>query len=145
MHRRLRIARHWLSGSRHGVTASGLFGFLTGPRCQTIAAREIVGVEEDGDALRVRLRGMPFPLLFPKEMNFYHLQQVIAESHNASDWHYYEIDETRVRAGDVVADCGAPKGCSPRWPRRVPPACTPSSRCRASPPCCAGRSPTCPR
>ncbi len=99
-----------MSGPRHGVTARGLLGFLTGPRCQTIAAREILGVDEDGDALSVRLRGVPFPLLFPKEMDFYHLQQVIAESHNASDWHYYEVEETRVRDGDVVADCGAAEG-----------------------------------
>jgi FkbM family methyltransferase len=110
MHRRLRIARHWISGPRHGVSAAGLLRFLAGPRCQTIAAREIVAVDDEGDALGVRLRGLPFPLLFPKEMDFYHLQQVIAESHNAHDWHYYEIPETRVRAGDVVADCGAAEG-----------------------------------
>jgi FkbM family methyltransferase len=99
-----------MSGPRHGVSAGGLLRFLAGPRCQTIAAREIVGVEEAGDALAVRMRGFGFPLYFPKEMDFYHLQQVIAESHNAHDWHYYEIPETRVRPGDVVVDCGAAEG-----------------------------------
>lgn len=110
MNRRLRIARHWVSGPRHGVSPAGLLRFLAGPRCQTIAAREIVGVEDGGDALAVRLRGLAFPLLFPKEMDFYHLQQVIAESHNVHDWHYYELPETRVRPDDVVADCGAAEG-----------------------------------
>lgn len=99
-----------MSGARHGVSPAGILRFLTAPRCQTIAAREILATEDDGDALRVRLRRLPFPLLFPKEMDFYHLQQVIAESHNAHDWHYYEIPETRVRPDDVVADCGAAEG-----------------------------------
>jgi FkbM family methyltransferase len=110
MNRRLRIARHWLAGSRHGVSPGSLLRFLTGPRCQTIAAREIVAVDDAGDALGVHLRGLAFPLLFPKEIDFFHLQQVIAESHNVHDWHYYEIAETRVRAGDVVVDCGAAEG-----------------------------------
>jgi FkbM family methyltransferase len=110
MNRRLRIARHWLAGSRHGVSAPALVRFLTGPRCETIAAREISRVEREDDALRVHLRGLPYPLHFPAEMNFYHLQQVIAESHNPHDWHYYEVPETRVRPSDVVVDCGAAEG-----------------------------------
>ena len=110
MNRRLRIARHWLTGPRHGVSARDLARFLTGPRCQAIAAREIIDCTPEGDVLRVQLRGLRFPLYFPAEVDFYHLQQVIAESHNPRDWHFYEIPETRVRPDDVVVDCGAAEG-----------------------------------
>jgi FkbM family methyltransferase len=38
------------------------------------------------------------------------LNQVLAEQSDPSEWHYYQVAETRVLAGDVVADCGAAEG-----------------------------------
>ncbi|MDP2211825.1 MAG: FkbM family methyltransferase [Candidatus Aquicultor sp.] len=58
----------------------------------------------------VYLNGLERPLYYPKEFAIGSLCQVIAELCYPRDWHYYEIEQTRVTPGDVVVDCGAAEG-----------------------------------
>ena len=108
--RRLRIASHWLRGQRHGVTATDLARFLASPTCE-VNSRQFISVMEPGDDwLVVRLRGVARPLYWPREQPIYALHMVLSEALDATNWHYYEIPETRVTPDDIVADCGAAEG-----------------------------------
>ena len=60
--------------------------------------------------LVIKLISCNKPLYWPAQFSMRDLYQVIAEIFNKDDWHYYEIDETLVKKGDVVVDCGASEG-----------------------------------
>jgi FkbM family methyltransferase len=108
--RRLQIASHWLRGHRNGVTASDLARFLASPTCEANSRQFISTMDPVGDWLVVRLRGVDRPLYWPREQPLYALQMVLSEALDATNWHYYEVAETRVTPDDVVADCGAAEG-----------------------------------
>jgi hypothetical protein len=38
------------------------------------------------------------------------LDQVIVKSFYKTNWHYYEIKETKVKGDDTVVDCGVAEG-----------------------------------
>ncbi|MEW6558178.1 MAG: FkbM family methyltransferase, partial [Elusimicrobiota bacterium] len=50
------------------------------------------------------------PLFFPKEFSLKSLEQITVESFYKDNWHYYEIEETKVGVNDTVIDCGAAEG-----------------------------------
>jgi FkbM family methyltransferase len=108
--RRLQIASRWLRGQRNGVTASELARFLASPTCEMNSRQFVSSVEPVDDWLVVRLRGVSRPLYWPREQPIYALHMVLSEALDATNWHYYEIPETRVTPDDVVADCGAAEG-----------------------------------
>ena len=111
MNRRLQVLRHWLSGSsKNGVSATEMIGFLCGRRCARKAQPNIRRIAEHGDYVVVYLNGLERSLYYPKEFAVGSLYQVVAELCYPRDWHYYEIEQTRVAPGDVVVDCGAAEG-----------------------------------
>lgn len=108
--RRRDILLHWLGGRRNG---EGLLRVLA--ECASLPASfkarlRIRKIEAGGGFLVVHFRGLGDPLHFPAEMDAGALYQVIAELMYRRSWHYYEIPQTRVLPGDVVADCGAGEG-----------------------------------
>jgi FkbM family methyltransferase len=108
--RRLRIVSRWLAGQRNGVSISDLARFLTGPTCASESRQYIASFTDAADGLVVRLRGVDRALHWPKDEPLHALHMVLAETLNEANWHYYEVPETRVTRGDVVADCGAAEG-----------------------------------
>jgi len=110
VNRRLQVLLHWLSGRKNGVSTTEMIKFLFGRRCERKAKPNIWRVAEDGDYVLVYLNGLERPLYYPKEFAIGSLYQVIAELSYPQDWHYYEIEQTRVAPGDVVVDCGAAEG-----------------------------------
>jgi len=70
----------------------------------------IAHVAEEGDYLRVFIRGISEPLYWPRHLPMYDLHKVLTECFYPDDWHFYEVPETRVRDGDHVVDCGAAEG-----------------------------------
>ena len=83
---------------------------LIGPTCTVVSQRYIESVELADSDLIVRLRGLDRPLRWPVGFPLYSLYMVLAETFNETNWHYYEVPETRVTADDIVADCGAAEG-----------------------------------
>lgn len=83
---------------------------LVEPLCGWKAAAVTEDIREEGGLLRIRLRGVTKPLYYPAEFGRHSLNLVIAEQQYPDNWHYYEIEETRVRLGDTVVDCGAAEG-----------------------------------
>ena len=108
--RRLQICSHWLAGRRHGVSPVELARCVGAPTCVSNARRHIAGITDAGDHLAVELRDAPYPLYWPKGLDLYPLHMVVSETREPTDWHYYEVPETRVAPDDVVADCGAAEG-----------------------------------
>ena len=66
--------------------------------------------EPEGAYEKFYFKGIKEPLFFPSDMSQHSLFQVAVECFNPSNWHYYEIPQTRVSAEDIVADCGAAEG-----------------------------------
>jgi FkbM family methyltransferase len=108
--RRIRTCSHWLARRRNGVSLVELARHVAAPPCTVKARRHIVSVTDAGEQLMVRLRGVERPLFWPKGLDLYPLYMVIAETREPSDWHYYEVPETRVTPDDVIADCGGAEG-----------------------------------
>ena len=110
MNRRLSILKHWLLNRRNNVEFLDLLTKVFEPTCTQKASKIITNIEEEGPFLKVFFKGHEEPLFYPASMKLISLYQVIAESFNKSDWHYYEVTQTKVTTGDTVVDCGAAEG-----------------------------------
>jgi FkbM family methyltransferase len=110
MNKRVLILKHWLSGKRNGVSFSELVKKVFGPTCSLKARPFIQEIKTSGGLREVHLKGLDSPLYFPSIMPKTSLCQVIEESFYPDNWHYFEIEETRVDSNDIVADCGAAEG-----------------------------------
>lgn len=80
--------------------------------CTRLGSRFIEGIDECEDTkfLCVKLKQISTPLYWPRSLPLFDLYKVVTECFYESDWHFYEIPETRVGAGDTVLDCGAAEG-----------------------------------
>lgn len=109
---RLKVLGFYLRGRWRDVPASEMLDYLTRPSTQRRAMKFIESICVDGDVQRVRIKGRSDELLWPATMPRANLFGTVVEtfSHDSSNWHYYQVPETRVLAGDVVADCGAAEG-----------------------------------
>jgi hypothetical protein len=110
INRRIKIMMHWSMGRRNEILLSELLSFLFSKTFRKKAKAKIRNIEDSGSHLLVYFYDFDYPLYYPKEMAINHLFQVIAESFYGTDWHYYEIPETRVGIDDTVIDCGAAEG-----------------------------------
>lgn len=107
---RLHLLRHWLAGRRNGVGLLDLLTVALDPTLGRKARRYIERIDDEPPYWRVTLRGITRPLLFPISVGRYALEMLIVEQFHARDWHYYQIEPTRLREGDIVLDCGAAEG-----------------------------------
>lgn len=110
--RRYRVLRHFLqSRTRYPyVRSEDLIRYLFEPRYTQMAQRYISSTNEEGEYKVIYLDGLDAPLYWPKYMPYKHALVAISEILEKSHWHFYEIQETRVREGDIVLDCGAAEG-----------------------------------
>src|SRR6478672_4275723 len=75
---------------------------------RSLARRYIESVEEETDGhLAIRLKGYEGRLYFPRELTVEGLFPLLVEQLYRWHWHYYQIPQTRIGAGDVVFDCGS--------------------------------------
>ncbi len=107
---RLHLLRHWLAGRRNGVGLLDLLTVALDPTLGRKARRYIERIDDEPPDWRVTLRGIPRPLFFPTRVGRYMLELLIVEQFHARDWHFYQIEPTRLREGDIVLDCGAAEG-----------------------------------
>lgn len=109
MNRRVGIAKNWVLNKSN----VGFFDMTTkvfSVTCAVRAKKYITKITEEKDFLLVSLKDYDKPLFFPKSMPIRSLYQCISETYNQNDWHYYEVDETKVGMNDTVVDCGAAEG-----------------------------------
>lgn len=108
--RRARVVRYWVSGQKYSVSLPEIVRFFFGKTCAFKAKPKIQSMEEIGEYLVVRFFDLENPLYYPKRFRGHSLFQVITEGFCKEDWHFYEIEETKVNPNDIVIDCGAAEG-----------------------------------
>jgi len=110
MNRRLALAKHWFFSNKNGISFPELLSKVFEKTCGLKAKPFISEIIEEETFLKVKLNFIKEHLYFPKKMAKQSLYQVISESTDVTQWHYYEIPETKVSINDVVVDCGAAEG-----------------------------------
>ena len=108
---RLSLVPAYLSRSRDfSFPISELFRRITSRSCVSTAQSFIDNIEQRGPFVLIKLRNIDRPLFWPSSLSHYDFHRVITECFCETDWHFYEVPETRVRPEDVVLDCGAAEG-----------------------------------
>ena len=106
---RFKVLRYYLS-TRNNVSLTEMSGYFFSPSYKSIANRFIEKKELEQSYYKVSLKGVQDPMYYPAGHNMHSLYQVIVESFDPKNWHYYEIAQTRVEPHDIVVDCGAAEG-----------------------------------
>jgi len=108
--RRFNVLKHWLLGRRQNVDLFELVRHLLAPISKYKALPLIDQFKEEADYLVVFFKNLSRPLYLPKNFSLSQLYQVVSEIFLPADWHYYEIDKTKIQSDDIVVDCGAAEG-----------------------------------
>jgi len=106
---RLKVLRYFLSGKTN-VNPKDIFQFFFGLPYSIKAKSVIKKIEPDESFEKIFLKEIGLPLFYPNDISRKSLYQVIVECFDKRNWHFYEINETRVSPQDVVVDCGAAEG-----------------------------------
>ncbi|MBO9732230.1 MAG: FkbM family methyltransferase [Chitinophaga sp.] len=108
---RLMLLYHYLVSNsvRKRISLREMMSHLFSPTMNAVAARESVLVKENDQYKYFRIRGYNDLFVYPASAPMYSLAMVLSES-RPWHWHYYEIPQTAVVAGDVVVDCGSAEG-----------------------------------
>ncbi|MFY0483714.1 FkbM family methyltransferase [Flavobacterium sp. PLA-1-15] len=110
--RRLKILFFWIFVNKNNITIKDLLYFLTKPKINTIAKKYIEKIETK-DQFEIKFRGLPNILFWPKSFSIDRLDQVVAETFDVKDWHYYQKEHTKVEANEIVLDIGTAEGLFP--------------------------------
>jgi len=105
--RRVIIAFYWLFKSKNNVGFIELIKFLLKPTVSKIADRYIKSIEKNDAWIVVSFKQMDQKLFWPKEYPVSGIYQVVSETFDRDDWHYYQKTGTLIRDGEVLLDIGA--------------------------------------
>ncbi|HEU4495525.1 MAG TPA: FkbM family methyltransferase [Flavobacterium sp.] len=111
--RRIKILLFWLFANKNNVTFNELLRFLAKPKVNHIAAKFIREVVKAGEDYEVAFKGFSKKLYWPGEFSIDRLDQVVAETFDKSDWHYYQKKHTEVEKGEIILDIGTAEGLMP--------------------------------
>ena len=110
--RRLKILFYWVFINRNNVSFNELLHFLVKPTIGTIASKEISKIEEK-ETYEVTFKRLKHKLYWPPGFTLNRLHQVIAETFDVNDWHYYQKQHTTIKEGDILLDIGTAEGLFP--------------------------------
>lgn len=109
---RLNLIKAYTSRSRQfPLSLRDLLAGVTKPPCTVIGPRYVEWIRRYSEEyVLVKIKQLKRPLCWPVTFPMFDLYKVITESFYESDWHFYEVPDTRVEQGDVVLDCGGAEG-----------------------------------
>lgn len=110
--RRIRILFFWILGYRNNIGFLELIRFMTKPTIKGIAGRYIKQIEDNG-RLVVSFKSLAPKLYWPKTFSVNRLHQVVSETFDRNDWHYYQKKHTEVETGEILLDVGTAEGLFP--------------------------------
>ena len=110
--RRLKILFFWIFFKRNNVSFSELLQFLVKPTIHS-AKKKIESIEKQGEMLRVKFHGIAPPMYWPESVSLMRLYQVMTETFDPNDWHYYQKEHTEIHEGDILLDIGTAEGLFP--------------------------------
>lgn len=107
---RLKVLYYYFS-TKNNVTFPELVKFFFDSPYSYKAKRIIKSTVVEDNWIKYHLRGYEDKtLFFPREFSIKSFEQVVVESFYKNNWHFYEIEQTRVKENDIVVDCGAAEG-----------------------------------
>lgn len=107
--RRLKILFFWLFVNKNNVGFIEMLKFLTKPKIHRIAKNYIDKIIE-ADDYQVSFKDTDKVLYWPKSFPLNRLDQVICETFDTSDWHYYQKQHTIIEPGEILLDIGTAEG-----------------------------------
>lgn len=107
---RFRVLKQWLLGNRKNVPFLELLAFLINFTPNIKSKLKINKIEIKDNYKVIFFKNLDIPLYYPKDFSSKDLFQIISEQFYPNDWHYYEIENTRINKNDIVVDCGAAEG-----------------------------------
>lgn len=110
--RRIKILIFWLLGSRNNVSFKELIQFLTKPTIHKIAKKHIKSITENED-FEFEFKSFPDKLYWPKSFSIDRLDQIISETFDENDWHYYQKEHTKIEDNEILLEIGAAEGLFP--------------------------------
>lgn len=111
--RRIKILFFWLFINKNNVTFKDLLQFLTKPRVHKIAQKFISSIEKNHTDYEVTFKNFHGKLYWPGSFTIDRLDQVVAETFDTNDWHYYQKEHTEVHHGEIILDIGTAEGLMP--------------------------------
>jgi FkbM family methyltransferase len=107
---RFKVLYHYFT-KNNSVNAQELLKYLFGHSYHDKAQKVIETIISEDNWRKIYFnKYISDPLYYPLDYSMKSLEQVIVECFYTDNWHYYEIEETRVQMNDIVADCGASEG-----------------------------------
>jgi FkbM family methyltransferase len=110
--RRLNILFFWAFINKNNVSFSELLHFLFQPKVNNIAKRYIKTIEKK-DNFEVTFKSIDKKLFWPSKFSIHRLDQVVSETFDETDWHFYQKKHTEVESGDIILDIGTAEGLLP--------------------------------
>ncbi|HYD89942.1 MAG TPA: FkbM family methyltransferase [Flavobacterium sp.] len=111
--RRFKILFFWIFINRNNVSFSEMLNFLFKPTINILAKKYVQETIEGDDDVKVVLKGYKYPLYWPKSFSFNRLDQVVCETFDSNDWHYYQKEHTEIKNGEHLLDIGTAEGLFP--------------------------------
>ena len=110
--RRLKILFFWTFINKNNVSFSELIHFLFQPKVNNIAKRFIKKVVKNDD-FEVTFNNIDKKLFWPLNFSIDRMDQVVAETFDEKDWHFYQKKHTDVASGEIILDIGTAEGLLP--------------------------------
>lgn len=107
--RRLKILFYWMFINKNNVSFTELIQFLVKPKIGTLAKKYLDTIVEKED-YEVSFKETDKILYWPKTFPLNRLDQVICETFDTSDWHYYQKEHTPIEQGEILLDIGTAEG-----------------------------------
>lgn len=111
--RRIKILFFWLFINKNNVTLKQMLQFLVKPKVHTIAQKFIDQIVQVDSDFEVTFKNFPGKLYWPGSFTIDRLDQVVAETFDTDDWHYYQKEHTEVQQGEIILDIGTAEGLMP--------------------------------
>lgn len=111
MNRRVAVLKNTLIQKELGGSLKDWVLNTFSPPCTVLSKFRIASIDSsDKDYYQIFIRGYDKPIFLLKTLDLHVIQHVVSEQLYHWNWHYYEIPETTVDAGDTVFDCGSAEG-----------------------------------
>jgi FkbM family methyltransferase len=110
--RRIKVLFFWIFVNKNNVSFKELLQFLTKPKINAIARQHIENIQLNDD-YEVKFKSVVDILFWPKNFAINRLDQIIAETFDPKDWHFYQKDKTKIEKGDILLDIGTAEGLFP--------------------------------
>ncbi len=111
--RRLKILYYWFFTNKNNITFIELLKFLVKPKIESIASNFISSIHANAKEVEIKFKNSNYSLFWPSNFSFYRFNQIVCESFDPNDWHYYQKTHTEVEKGEIILDIGTAEGLLP--------------------------------